>query len=245
MLSELVDPYTKASKWANDNQGVVSVIIFLFTLTFGWFSGIFSALRRRPKFKFALSDGPTFCCTYLIGKKHENFEVHRTGIALYLQISNIGSAPSSIENISVGYHWNLSPFSLQWLRYSIGWFWLKNQSTALADFQANIGENIKIYPFLTQRSFLSISDPSTHLEIGQSTSGVIYFEQSASWGGCFPAVHNGKVRIKVSVSDVFGNNHIAKFWIPSVSLEEARKFNPAFGKTLAELHGETLPFDKQ
>ncbi|CAG0989704.1 hypothetical protein ANAEL_02222 [Anaerolineales bacterium] len=136
MVTTLIDIYVKASEWTNDNQGVVSVAIFLVTVAFGWASGIFSALRRKPKFKLSLIEGPTFCCTYSLGKKHNGLEIHRTGIALYLMVANVGSAASSIENISVGYHWHLHPFSIQWLKYSVGWFWLKNQSAALADFQA-------------------------------------------------------------------------------------------------------------
>ncbi len=211
---------------------------------FGWASGIFSALRRRPKFKLSLFDGPTFCCTYPIGKKCGELESHRTGIALYLAVANVGSAASSIESVSVGYHWPLYPFSAQWIRYSIGWFWLENQSAALTDFQANIGENIKIYPFLTQQSFLSNAERNTYLEVGCSTNGVVYFEQSDSWGGCLPAVQNGHARMKVRVCDVFGNKHTGKFSVRAVSLDEARKYNPSFGKTLAELHGEPLPFDR-
>jgi len=236
--------YEQFSTWVNANQGVVTIAIFLLTLALGWASVILTALRQKPKFKIKLLDGPTFCCTYPIGKKHGEFECHRTGIAIYLAIANAGSAASSIENISIGYHWHLRPFSLQWLRYSIGWFWLRNQAASLADFQVDIGENIKVYPFLTQKNFLLPGDSDMYLEAGQSTNGVVYFEQSDSWGGCFPRVSDGAVAIKVRVLDAFGKNHSARFYVPSVTLEEARKYNPAFGKTLAELHGEPLPFDR-
>lgn len=71
----------------------------------------------------------------------------------------------------------------------------------------------------------------------------MYFEQADSWGGRFPTIHNGHVRIKARVHDTFGNSHTRKFWVRSVDLSEARKYNPAFGKTFAELRGEPLPFD--
>ena len=244
MLAALIEAYTWASKWSNDNQGVVSVAVFAVTIMFGWASGIFSALRRRPKFKLSLIDGPTFCCTYSIDKQFGEFDVHRTGVALYLVIANVGSAPSSIENVSVGYHWHLRPFSVSWFRYQIGWFWLSQQTAALSDFQANIGGNIKVYPFLGQINFLSSARPVTYLEVGRSTNGVVYFEQADSWGGCFPTVKNGSVSIRVRVSDVFGKKHTTRFKVPSVSLEEAREYNPSFGKTLAELRGEPLPIDR-
>jgi hypothetical protein len=134
MLPDYLDLYAKASKWANDNQGLLSIAIFVITIALGWVSGIFSALRRKPKFNLALVDGPTFCCTYPTGKTYGEFEVHRTGIALYLVIANVGSAASNIQQISVGYHWHLHPFSVQWLKYKVGWFWLTDQAVALADF---------------------------------------------------------------------------------------------------------------
>lgn len=74
MTSMVIDFYEKIFKWVNDNQGVVSIVIFLITLFIGWVSGIFSALRRKPRFKLSLLDGPTFCCTYLIGKKHGEYD---------------------------------------------------------------------------------------------------------------------------------------------------------------------------
>lgn len=229
--------------WFNLNQGVVSVAIFLLTICLGWASGIFSALRRKPKFKISIIPGPTFCCTYPVGKKYGDFDVHRTGLALYLIIANVGSAPSSIENISLGYHWHIKPFSVLWVKYRLGWFWLSEQTAVLADFQSNIGDHIKIYPFLTQKSFLSGESAETFLEVGQSTNGVVYFEQGDSWGGCFPTIQRDSIRLKVRVRDVFGNCHYAKISVPVVSFEKARTFNPSFGKTLAELHSEPLPFD--
>lgn len=229
--------------WFNLNQGVVSVAIFLFTIGLGWASGIFSALRRKPKFNVTTIPGPTFCCTYPVGKKYGDFDVHRTGVALYLNIANVGSASSSIDNISIGYHWHLKPFSVLWIKYRLGWFWLNEQTTVLADFQSKIGENLKIYPFLTQKSILSGESAETFLEVGRSTNGVVYFEQGDSWGGCFPTNQQDKIRLKVKVRDVFGNCHYAKISIPVVSFEKARIFNPSFGKTLAELHSEPLPYD--
>jgi len=241
MFATSLDLYPAAAKWFNDNQGVVSAAIFLATLALGWASGIFSALRRKPKFKLSLNDGPTFCCTYSIGKVHDGFEVHRTAVALYLVVANVGSAPSSIQSVSLAYHWHLRPFSLRWLRFRVGWFWLENQAVSLTDFHTSIGGNTKVYPFLNQVNFMSPVGTTTYLEVGRSSNGVVYFEQSDSWGGCFPSVRRGRVRVKVGVRDVFGKLHTAKFSVPSVSLEGARKYNPSFGNTLAELRGEPSP----
>jgi len=227
----------------NENQGVLTIIIFLATLIFGWVSGIFSSLRRRPKFRIGITPGPTFCCTYNTGQKYKTFDVHRTGVALYLNIANVGSAPSGIEEISVGYHWFLKPFSIAWMKNTLGWYWLDQQTVALEDFQVVIGGKVKFFPFLLQRSVISGSNAETYLDVGNKTYGVVYFEQDDSWGGCFPSVYNGFVRIKVKIRDVFGRNHCGTFQIPALSIDEARKYNPSFGKTLVELRGQELPFD--
>ncbi|MFZ2208885.1 MAG: hypothetical protein WAV22_09485 [Porticoccaceae bacterium] len=230
--------YRLVFAWLNNNQGVLALTIFVITLILGWVSGIFSALRRKPKFKIDTIEGPTYCCTYLTGDVHEGFDVHRTGIVIYLSIVNIGSSASSIRRISVGYHWHLHPFSVLWVRNTLGWFWLTHQAVALEDFQVRIGDSIKIYPFLTQINSLSPSQNNTYLEAGSGTNGVVYFEQPDSWGGCFPSIRNGKVKVKVRVEDVFGGHHTKSIWIRAVSFEEARKFNPSFGATLASLRGE-------
>jgi len=229
--------------WLNRNQGVVGVGLFLATLLLGWGSGIFQALRRRPKFRFRLIDGPTFVCTFGVNKQQGQYQVHRTGVALYLDIANIGSAPSSIRAIQIGYHWALKPFSLQWLKYSLGWFYLFHQTICLRDFQVAIGENIKFYPFLMQKSGVSGDSVDTYLEIGKSAIGVVYFEQSDSWGGCFPFSLNGKVRVKIRIEDAFGRWHRKIVSIPKVSFVDAKKFNPSFGQTQASLHGEESPFE--
>ena len=230
-------------KWSNDNQGTLSIIIFAVTLALGWGSGIFRTLRQKPNLKIAHLPGPTFCCTYLTGEKNGEFDIHRTGFALYLHVVNIGSASTSIERISIGYRWNILPFSKLWIKYGLGWFWIENQTLALTDFQVRIGEDLKIYPFLTQKSSLSGGRSETFLEVGRSTNGVVYFEQVDSWGGCSPTVREGKVWLKIQIIDVFGKKHQTKIAIPFVSFEEARRYNPAFGKTLASLKGKPLPVD--
>lgn len=243
MLVELIAMYSSIAGWLNDNQGVVGLGIFIVTLIFGWLSGIFSALRRRPKFKIRLIEGPTFVCTVLLGKKHKDYDAHRTCVALYLHITNVGSAASSIDTISVAYHWKVKRFTKAWFRYGVGWFWLHDQVAAINDFQVKIGENVKFYPFLTQTSTVFSTQTSTFLEPGKMENGVVYFEQPDSWGGCFPANGPKGVRIKVGLRDVFGAMHVARFNVEHVSLEYARKFNPSFGKTFAELRNEPLPHD--
>jgi hypothetical protein len=100
-----------------------------------------------------------------------------------------------------------------------------------------------IYPFLIQQSSVSAVRQETFLEHGRSTNGVIYFEQDDSWGGAFPTARNNSVRLKIKITDVFGKQHCTKLTVPAVSLADARKYNPAFGSTLAVLRNQPLPFD--
>ncbi|WP_299680414.1 hypothetical protein [uncultured Roseobacter sp.] len=230
----------KSISWLNSNQGVLTLAIFVVTLVLGWVSGVFAALRRKPHFRVSLIDGPTFACTFHTGEKHKNYDVHKTGIALYVKVANTGTAPSSISGVSIAYRWQIRPLSVQWLKYGIGWFWLERQAVALTDFQAKIGSSTKVFPFLSQRNSLSPSKADTYLREGQETNGVVYFEQSDSWGGCFPRQTNGQVIIKVRLTDVTGRAFTSRHTIPAVDLDEARKYNPRFGETLLELHSADL-----
>jgi len=205
--------------------------------------GIFSALRRRPKFSLRFINSPTFCCNDHTGKKYHEYDVHRTGFAIYLEVTNVGTAASSIQDVAIAYHWNIIPFSIKWLRYSFGWHWEERQTVALDDFQVEIGEKVKIYPFLFQGNSASSANTATFLQRGQSTNGVVYFEQEDSWGACSPKIKNNAVLLKVMVFDAFGKGHVSKFRIPAVSLEHARKYNPSFGETIAALTGIPLPID--
>jgi hypothetical protein len=232
-----------AADWLNENQGVVGVVLFVVTALLGWSSGIFRALRQKPSFAIRIIEGPTFACTFGIAKQHGNYQVHRTGIVLYLDIANVGSSPSSIREINVAYHWALAPFSKLWLKYALGWFWLRFQTVCIDDFQVEIGDRTKFYPFLTQRSSTSGASADTYLDIGKSAVGIVYFEQPDSWGGCFPVSIASKVKVKVAVEDAFGRWHSNKFWIPKLTLAEAKKFNPSFGQTLSSLHVEEEPFE--
>lgn len=221
--------------WLNANQGVVTLLIFVAMILLGWVSGIFSALRRRPKLDISVLEGPSFCCTYPVEDYDKGRSVHRTAIALYLKVANTGFAPTSLEEIQVGYHWHLRPLSWLWIRYRLGWCWITHQTVALDDFQVAIGENIKVYPFLVQRNALATASPETYLEVGQTSNGVVYFEQGDNWGGAFPSPQKDGVQLKVCIRDTRGSNHCIKAAVPSVSLEEGQKFNPKFGETLKEL----------
>lgn len=241
-MMPILGDISKVVDWLNQNQGLLTLLLFILTGVFAWFSGVFSALRRKPKFIIRLLDGPTFCCKFPTGEIYnDKYTIHRVGFALYLKVANIGSASSNIDSVSIGYKWSVNLFSFSGIRYRIGSFWLREQAVALEDFHVEIGDSIKVYPFLFQRNSMTSGHNETYLNIGQSVNGVVYFEQSDSWGGCFPISKNGYVKIKIYIQDTFGKNHKSVHKISMLSLTEAKKYNPLFGETLAKMRGEILP----
>ena len=213
--------------WTNDNSGFLTLIVFLATLFAGWISGIFQRLRFRPNFELDIIAGPTFCSIFHTGRKFENFENHKTAISVYLRITNTGTAPSEIQDIQVGYHNHT-------FKYTFFWFWLKS-TVALRDFGHTIGENLRVYPFLLQKSILLPRENITYLKSGQSSNGIVYFEQVESFGGFQPRIKNEKIKIKIKVFDVYKKSYSKSFWIPKVDLTYAKKFNEEFGQTLEKM----------
>jgi hypothetical protein len=225
-----IDTLADLINWLDSHRGTVQAIIALITLIGGWASGIFTALRHKPKFNIEMIGQPSFCCNFVTGEQRDGFEVHRTSIALYLTVSNIGFSPSDIKDISVGYKSMLRFYDLARINKSLDRYWLK-PCIVRNDFYIEIQDDIKVFPFLIQNNVLVNLKSETYLNIGQSTNGIVYFEQSDSFGINRPKIHNNTVDLKIKVADVFGGKHYAKFKVPHVSLEEARKYNPSFGKT--------------
>jgi len=226
---------TELIKLLNENQGAVSVLLFIVALLIGWVTGIFEALRRKPKLTLGLIPGPTLCTTFNTDKKSNGYEVHRTAISLYLKIANTGTSATSIKNVALGYHWHLRPYSWIWLRRRVMfWTWIEHAFHTLDDFQVTLSDgSLKVYPSLFQRSWMLGKVTDTYLEPGREVNGVVYFEIDESWGGHFPARLGERTRLRVAVEDVFGTKHKKSFWVPVVTLAEAQKFNPAFGQSLA------------
>jgi hypothetical protein len=210
-------------EWANKNSGFTAIIIFAITLFLGWISGIFKALRKKPKFKISLLETPTFCSTLETGKKYKGMDIHKTAISLYLKVSNIGSAPSQISEVKVGYK-NYDP------RYILKKFWL-HQTVIVKDFQQKLGNHVRVFPFLIQKNYLIPDKIDTYLNIGSEVNGIVYFEQPLSFGGFRPRIKNNKIKIIVKIKDAFGKYHSNNFWVPCIDIEEARKYNSEFGKT--------------
>jgi hypothetical protein len=204
-------------------------LIFIITLLFGWISGIFKNLRHRPKFIIDIIPIPTFCSVFETGNIYKDYKATKTALVVYLKIKNIGTAPSEIEKIQVGYHNDT-------FKYTFLWFWL-DTIIALKDFGHKIGNNgdVRYYPFLIQKNITQAIKSTNYLECGKSVNGIVHFEQHESYGGSIPKVKNNKVKIKIKVFDVYNSSYGKVFWIPIVDLEYAHKFNEKFGESLKEI----------
>lgn len=218
--------------WTNQNSGFLTLILFVITLVLGWISGIFRALIHKPKFKIGIIQGPTFLSSFSAGKEFNGSETHRTAAAIYLSVTNVGTAPAQIVSVRLGYH-NYS------FKYTFLWFWL-NSIPAIGDFGHTIGENLRVFPFLFQKNYLAVPPVSTYLQSGQETTGVVYFEQPESWGSFKPRVKNGKAKIKILVKDSLGIRYAKTFTIDVVDLNYAKKFNSNFGNTLSLIEENPL-----
>lgn len=197
-----------------------------------WESGLFKAILKKPKFKISTIKGPTFCSTFSTGSKHEGHDVHKTAFSIYLKINNIGYVPSSIDRIEIGYHWSINKINVLWFKYCIGWRWIE-QTIAKDDFMISLDdEKNKVYPFLVQDSLLQINKKDGYLTVGKCVNGIVYFEQEESYGGSYPNVKHGKVKIKIRVYDIYQNKYSITQEIPFIDIAEAKKYCPSFGESI-------------
>lgn len=222
--------------WCNDNAGFVSIVIFLATLMIAWAGGLFKLLRQRPRFSLSLLHGPNFACTFSTGGKFGEYDVTRTFFALYLKVTNRGSAAATIDSVKLGYKWSINRLNWSFVRYVLGWCWLPHPMISITDFHVMLKSGgAKFYPFLIQRSTILPDSSDSFLPIGKSTHGVIYFEQRDAWGGCQPLISKEKTLVKICVIDSFGGTHKRKFTLPAITLADARKFNPTIGTSHDEI----------
>ena len=236
-------------KILNDNQGVVSIVLFLISLIIAWFSGIFKFIRNKPNFKIELIEGPNFCVVVETGEKLQGMDANRTAISLYLSISNIGNASSSIEKVLIDYKCNVLLWEnwKVWKKFSkyeekieqikpfYRWFKDIHSVASLEEFKVNLGdEKLKLYPYLFQNNLFT-ENPDTYLVSGKSVRGILYFESNEYWGGFEPKRIKNEVDIRIKVYDIYNHEHIKKMKIPFVTIDEAKKYNTAFGETYKKL----------
>lgn len=182
----------------------------------------------KPELKIELIPTPSFCSSFDSELPNETLRIHRTAIILYLKITNTGDAPTEIGQIHVGYE-----------SMKENWYWLREETILLDDFVMPMGEKVKVFPFLKQKNSLMTNDTDTFLNVGQSRSGIVYFEQKASGGYLYPKIdENFKVNIQVVVHDNKGRKWSIQEKITKVMIDAARDHCPHFGKTLLLTQGD-------
>ena len=218
-------------KWTNENSGFLSLLLFLTTFIYGWFSGIFQSLSKKPKLKIRFLEKASFFSFYYTGEKwynkklNEEFELHKTGFSVYMSIANIGNKPTSIDKISLGYE--KSSIKRKWFKKDIIWLY---QWHSIDDFIMNYEDSSLVIRNLRIRNKSYNDSPNDNLGIGESVVGVAYFEQETAWGNLNPRQNkNGEIEIIIKISDVYGKSYKFKTKLKLLPIEKAREFNKHFG----------------
>lgn len=219
--------------WTNINSGFVSILLFIATILYGWFSGLFSSLIKKPKLKIRFLDKLCFYSFYHTGNQYyneklqENFNTHKTGFVVYMSIANVGNMATSIDNIYIGYYKSTQH---PWLKFWKEKIWLA-QWHSVDPFLIPIKED----KFISIRSLRIRSNEfdnstSDFINIGDSLVGVAYFEQQEAWGNFSPLQFEDKsTKILIKIKDIYGRKYIFKTTLGYLELEKARKYNSHFG----------------
>jgi hypothetical protein len=218
--------------WSNENSGFISIVLFVLTFLIAWISGVFKTLRNNAEFKIELIDQCSFCCVFDLNQTHQNLPVHKTAFVVYLKITNIGRASSSLGEIKLGYLKSDFTHRLFSKRN-----WVK-ELVAKEDFKASFSDSgmIKIYPFLKQRNQLYANDSDTFLQVGKQINGIAYFEENEAFGSWMPRENENSntTNVKIVIYDAFGKTHSKDFDLKFIEPAEAFKHNNYFGQTLKE-----------
>jgi hypothetical protein len=225
ILTDIID-------WSNQNSGFLGLIIFIISLIIGWLSGLFNYFRKKPKFKIRIIETATFGTIIDLKKTYNNLPVNKTAFAIYLEVSNVGNAPSSIGKISLGYL--LSDLRPKWRTSRI---WLP-ETFSKSDFRVEFRESkiVKGFPFLKQKNESFINNVDTYLEIGKTAIGIVYFEQEEAYGSYMPRFNKDKetTDLLIKMEDSYGKIHKKKFKLKLVDTEYSLKLNSFFGQTQYE-----------
>ncbi len=223
-------------RWTNENPGFLSLVLFSLTILIAWISGLFRSLTRKPKLKIRVIDQCTFGTTLDLKRKEGDYPVTKTAFAIYLEITNVGNAPSSIGKIELGYI--KSDFTPR-LFSKRNWI---HEVIAKDDFRITFGDSgkVKVYPFLKQRNSMYQNDTDTFLPIGKTVNGIVYFEQAEAYGSWIPRWNRGEktTNLKIKIKDSFANSHTKTFDLSLVEADTAFRFNPTFGQTEKEYFRE-------
>ena len=219
----------KIIEWTNNNSGFLSLILFLGTIIYGWVSGLFSSLIKKPKLKIRFIRKVSFYSQFNLDEKFENdgdtYEMHKTGFVVYMCISNVGNKDTAIDKIYLGYQKNkLRKF---WNKKEFLWL---PQWHSLAPFQTKLkNDSILVFSSLRIRDN-PLENSNDFLRIGESITGTAYFEQVKAWGNYNPLPNEDKsTDIKIKIVDVYGKKYVFKYNLRNKPLRESREYNENFG----------------
>ncbi|MEY2639721.1 MAG: hypothetical protein RIR90_1203, partial [Bacteroidota bacterium] len=210
------------------NSGFVSVIIFIVGIVFAWFSGIITALRRKPNLSIRVINKATF---YSIWDTDEyenktNNRLRKLAIAIYIRIANVGEKDTSIDKITVSY--KIQETKLLFFKRTMilsQWHLLNNITFGLED-------KAIILRTLRQTDLVFGDNHNVdYLSVGKSLTGVAYFEQDKFWGSYEPIIEKDlTIRVKLKVKDVYSRVYIKHVDIPFKEIHEAQELSATFGK---------------
>jgi hypothetical protein len=226
----------KIIKWTNDNSGFLSVVIFFLTLSIAWISGLFQLIRKRPRFRIEVIEHDTFGCIFDLNRTHNGFPVNKTSFAIYLRVTNVGNAPSTIGKIKLGYiKSDLNPLWISSMLKNRNWI-IETISKDDFNLMFENSDRGKTIPFLKQRNRDYVNSNDTYLQEGKSQNGMVYFEQLESYGNWVPRISNDgqKANVVIEVKDVYNRKHFGYFEVKMVTPTEAFRYNQYFGQTQIE-----------
>ncbi|PCJ84761.1 MAG: hypothetical protein COA57_08705 [Flavobacteriales bacterium] len=218
--------------WTNKNSGFLGLLLFAGSLIAGWTSGLFKSLIKKPKLKVRFIDKLSFYSFFYTGNKwfhkelNEEFELHKTGFVVYMAISNIGSAPTAIDKIWIGYKKNTIKNKL--FRKNLNWL-AQWHSVEPFRIELNNGSMIEIQNLRTKNNVLDNRDHN-RIDLGSSIIGAAYFEQPEAWGSLNPQQdEQGLINVIVKIRDVYQRSYKFKTVLKQLPIEEARAYNEHFG----------------
>jgi hypothetical protein len=223
--------FTDIINWTNKNSGFLGLVLFIFTLLISWVSGLFKYIKKRPNFKIRIIEDATFGCIIDLNRTHKDLPISKTAFAIYIEVTNIGNASSSIGKINLGYL--LSDMKPKW-RTSRNWI---VETFSKSDFRVEFknSDKVKGYPFLKQSNEV-LGNVDTYLEVGKSANGIVYFEQSEAFGSWMPRLNTDlkTTDLIIKIEDAFGGTHKKKFILELSDPNYTLKFSPYFGQTQYE-----------
>lgn len=211
---------------ANNNSGALSLALFVLTLLFGWVSGIFKALSKKPKLNIDMIATCTFYAINRLEKTFNALPVFHFAFVIYLDVTNVGYAPTTIKRIRLRYLRNdlnkKKKAGKNWIDATINKGFFYNRLDE---------ENLHVFPTLIQRN-VDGNKSDLFLEVGKSTNGVVYFEEKETYGNFVPRPNkDGTTDVLIEITDAYGKKFIKHMTVKEIDYSKALARNEFFAQT--------------